>query len=115
MLGGGAAGGLGGDPGQQAGEDQLAVGPGVEVHVQGDQVDRGEADLGHRVAAVLAGQVDLAVVQVVQRGGAGQRLEPAGQALVGGGAGRGAHGGRDGGSEAGLDGRVCDGGHGGQD
>ncbi len=115
VLGGGAAGGLGGDPGQQAGEDQLAVGPGVEVHVQGDQVDRGEADLGHRVAAVLAGQVDLAVVQVVQRGGAGQRLEPAGQALVGGGAGRGAHGGRDGGSEAGLDGRVCDGGHGGQD
>ncbi len=103
VLGGGPPGVLGGDPGLQPAQHYVAVGPGVEVHVQGDQVDGGEADLGHRVGGVLAGQVDLAAVQVVQRRGARQRLEPTGESLVGG---------RSGGGPGGL---VCDGGHGGQD
>lgn len=99
VLGGGPLGVLRGDPGLQAAEHYVPVGPGVEVHVEGDQVDRGQADLGHGVRAVLAGQVDLAAVQVVQRRGAGQRLEPAGEALVRGRAGRGPGG------------LICDGGH----
>ncbi len=118
VLGDGAAGCLGGDPGQQPGEHYLPVGAGVEVHVEGDEVDRGEPDLGHRVAAVLAGQHHLAVVQVVQGRGAGQRLEPARQALVGGGAGRGPRGGDGGpGGRPGavLGGLVGDDGHGGQE
>ncbi len=89
VLGGGAARGLRGDPREQPGHYLLVVGAGVEVHVEGDQVDGGERHLRHRVHPVLAGEVGLARVQVVQRRGAREGAQPAGQALVGGRARRG--------------------------
>ena len=86
VLGDGPARGLGGDAREQPGHYLLVVGAGVEVHVEGDQVDGGEGHLGHRVDRVLAGEVGLADVQVVQRGGAGERAQPTREPLVGGGA-----------------------------
>lgn len=84
VLGGGPGGGLGGDARQQPGHYLLVVGAGVEVHVEGDQVDRGQRDLRHGVDPVLAYQIGLADVEVVQRGGAGEGAQAPGQALVGG-------------------------------
>ncbi len=54
VLGDGAVWGLGADSGQQPGHYLVVVGPGVEVHVEGDVVDRGEGDLRHGVHRVLA-------------------------------------------------------------
>ena len=51
VLLGGAPGRLGGDTGQQPADDLVVVGTGVEVHRQGDQVDRGECHFGHGVRA----------------------------------------------------------------
>ncbi|SDE01466.1 hypothetical protein F558DRAFT_05331 [Streptomyces sp. AmelKG-A3] len=76
VLGGGAVRCLGGDPGQQSGHYLVVVGTGVEVHVEGDEVDGGQGDFGHRVHRVGAGQIRLARVEVVQRGGAGERAQP---------------------------------------
>ncbi len=84
VLGDGALRGLGGDAGQEPGHYLVVVGAGVEVHVERDEVDGGERDLGHGVHRVLARQVGLAHVEVVQRRGAGERAQAARQALVGG-------------------------------
>ncbi len=84
VLGDGTLGGLGGDARDEPGHYLVVVRAGVEVHVQGDQVDGGEGHLGHAVDRVLAGQVGLAYVEVVQRRGARERAQPPRQSLVGG-------------------------------
>ncbi|GAA3242138.1 hypothetical protein GCM10020256_65810 [Streptomyces thermocoprophilus] len=84
VLGGGAPGGLGGDARDQPGDDLVVVGAGVEVHVEGDEVDRGQGDLGHAVDGILTREVGFAGVEVVDRRGAGERAQPPGQPLVGG-------------------------------
>ncbi len=89
VLGDGPPRGLGGDARDEPGHYLVVVGARVEVHVQGDQIDGGERHLRHAVHRVLAGQVRLARVQVVQRGGAGERAQAPRQSLVGGRARRG--------------------------
>jgi len=84
MLGDGPLRGLGGDARDEAGDYLVVVGAGVEVHVQGDQVDGREGHLRHAVHRVLAREVGLARVEVVQRRGAGERAQPPRQPLVGG-------------------------------
>lgn len=76
--------GLRGDTRDEPGNDLVVVGAGVEVHVQRDEVDGGEGDLGHAVHRVLAREIGLAGIQVVQRRGAGERAQPPRQSLVGG-------------------------------
>ena len=65
----------------QLGQDAAGVGAGVEVHREGDQVDRVQRELGHLVDGVVGGlDCALAGVEVVQRRGGGQRLHPLGEA-----------------------------------
>ncbi len=84
MLGERPLRGLGGNARNQPGHDLLVVGARVEVHVERDEVDRRERDLGHRIDRVLTGEIGLAHIEVVQRSRARERAQAPRQALVGG-------------------------------
>lgn len=84
VLVGGPAGRLERHERQQPRDHLVVIGAGVEVHRDGDLVDRVQGDLGHLVdRGVRPVQLRLARVEVVQGRCAGQRLEAAGQPLVG--------------------------------